>query len=355
MTMAASHSSLIHRRGVCTPAARIFRVMAVVPALLLALGAGQVAWADHNPSTCISTGPALLLSEFRDLDNDGIGESPITGSKVAGETIYYQATLFQSSITGQCAYNGGSLCIDPPGPVGCTVVTPVGGIPLICDNPAVCNPDGVPSVLSLQLPYTVTVADLEAGGDCVGQVRAVARYTGGTSHFTTDVTPINADTPICNPVLFCGDGIVGNTTGETCDPPGSAVGSPGETCRQDCTFCGDGHVDAGETCDDGNEIDNDDCRNTCVPPVCGDGILNRPGETCDPPGSAVRSPGETCRQDCTFCGDGHLDAGETCDDGNEIDNDDCLNTSVPPVCGDGIRNRPGETCDPPGSAVGSPG
>jgi hypothetical protein len=54
----------------------------------------------------------------------------------------------------------------------------------------------------------------------------------------------------CNEPI-CGDGIVGNTPGETCDPPGQPAGQPNE-CRGDCTFCGDGVLDAVEECDDGN-------------------------------------------------------------------------------------------------------
>src|SRR5262245_59764317 len=107
------------------------------------LVAGGSAWAQSNPSTCTKTGPALLLTELRDLNNDGVGETPITGSKLAGETIYYQASLFIATATGQCAYEGGTLCIDPPGATGCTDVTPLSGIPLLCDNDAVCDPDGV--------------------------------------------------------------------------------------------------------------------------------------------------------------------------------------------------------------------
>ena len=39
-----------------------------------------------------------------------------------------------------------------------------------------------------------------------------------------------------------------------------------------------------EGCDDGNDIDDDDCRNDCS--TCGDLIVDEAaGETCDPPGS----------------------------------------------------------------------
>ena len=44
--------------------------------------------------------------------------------------------------------------------------------------------------------------------------------------------------------------------------------------------CGDGVVDPGEACDDGNRIDDDGCDNACRLPVCGDG--KRAGrEECD--------------------------------------------------------------------------
>ncbi len=51
----------------------------------------------------------------------------------------------------------------------------------------------------------------------------------------------------------CGDGVI--DTGETCDPPNPAVDPVTDQteCRPDCTFCGDGVVQAGhtETCDAG--------------------------------------------------------------------------------------------------------
>ncbi len=38
--------------------------------------------------------------------------------------------------------------------------------------------------------------------------------------------------------------------------------------------CGNGTVDPGEECDDGNELDTDECTNICRTAVCGDGIVN---------------------------------------------------------------------------------
>ncbi|HVI02860.1 MAG TPA: DUF4215 domain-containing protein, partial [Enhygromyxa sp.] len=46
--------------------------------------------------------------------------------------------------------------------------------------------------------------------------------------------------------------------------------------------CGDGEIDQGEDCDDGNATDDDQCTNACMLPSCGDGIVHTDdGETCD--------------------------------------------------------------------------
>ena len=71
--------------------------------------------------------------------------------------------------------------------------------------------------------------------------------------------------------------------------------------------CGDGHLDAGEECDDGNAVNNDGCTNTCRLPACGDGIVQA-GEQCDGAdlaGQSCPSLGFTggtlaCGPACTF-------------------------------------------------------
>jgi hypothetical protein len=174
----------------------------VFPALLLALitlSVAQRAWAHFNPPTCSETGTSLSLRELRDTDADGVGDTPIVGSKIQGETIYYEGRLSYPGLP-TCGYEGGTLCIDPPGATGCTDVTPGGGVPLLCSD-GTCSPAGVASVKSKQLAYVVDFADAETSGGCAGQVRAVVQYRNGTSHFgVSDVFPVDADTPICNPV-----------------------------------------------------------------------------------------------------------------------------------------------------------
>ena len=58
-------------------------------------------------------------------------------------------------------------------------------------------------------------------------------------------------------------------------------------------YCGDGSLDTGEECDDGNNIDGDGCSAVC---------------------KTEQDP---------YCGDGNLDSGEQCDDGNNVNGDGC--------------------------------
>ena len=111
-----------------------------------------------------------------------------------------------------------------------------------------------------------------------------------------------------------------------------------------CEGCGNGQVDIGEQCDDGNLVDNDTCRNNCTSATCGDGLVNN-GEDCDD-GNNIDT--DACRNDCTAarCGDGVIQEGvEQCDDGNRDDTDACNNNCVPARCGDGIVQAATEACD----------
>ena len=107
--------------------------------------------------------------------------------------------------------------------------------------------------------------------------------------------------------------------------------------------CGDGVVDPGEECDDGNDDESDGCRSTCRRPSCGDGIVD-PGEECD---EGRRDDSATCLSTCLVrrCGDGRLDPGEECDDGNLDDHDACRSSCVKARCGDGVIFTAVEFCD----------
>lgn len=92
---------------------------------------------------------------------------------------------------------------------------------------------------------------------------------------------------------------------EACDAGEGNSLEPDAACRPDCTLptCGDGVVDSGEECDDGNDDELDGCSSACLLAQCGDGV--RQGD-------------------------------EECDDGNDDDSDACTSACRFPVCGDGI-------------------
>jgi fibro-slime domain-containing protein len=220
----------------------------------------------------------------------------------------------------------------------------------------------------------------------------------------------------CTKDAFCGDGVVSSLLGEQCDD-GKNDGAHGcsSTCARidgwncpptggACVVdkgCGNGKLDAGEECDDHNTKDYDGCSKGCFivagwscpatggscERTCGNGKLD-PGETCDDsnfysgdgcsgtcskancPAVCTVEADYTCStvgQSCTYtpppppaqCGNGKLETGEACDDGNASGGDGCSsicaietgwkcgaqNTPcVAKQCGDGILAGT-EQCD----------
>lgn len=161
----------------------------------------------------------------------------------------------------------------------------------------------------------------------------------------------------------CGDGI--KDKGEACDDGlGNSDEAP-DACRSDCRLpvCGDGVQDAGEQCDDGNLEVGDGCDSGCAREyVCGDGVCEvQKGEGCSVcaqdccvcgDGVCDAAQGETCRfchsECCPDCGNGAVEPGEQCDDGNYADNDgcavDCVDEDGTPTCGNGVLEG-SEACD----------
>ncbi|MEM6993039.1 MAG: DUF4215 domain-containing protein [Myxococcota bacterium] len=109
--------------------------------------------------------------------------------------------------------------------------------------------------------------------------------------------------------------------------------------------CGDGVVDDGEQCDDGNDVNEDACKADCTTNVCGDGFVDPATEECD---DANAEDGDGCLTGCVLnvCGDGVVDpATEECDDGNSVMTDSCPVDCRWNTCGDGLIWVGAEDCD----------
>jgi fibro-slime domain-containing protein len=128
-------------------------------------------------------------------------------------------------------------------------------------------------------------------------------------------------------VPLCGDSVLTGT--ENCDPPRVGMGcsatclvEPGWTCTPaGCaqSVCGNGMVESGESCDDGTNPAS--------------GKLN--GLFTGDPMETLRGCSKTCTKEpacrdatgthacAAVCGDGNVDMGELCDDGNAVNGDGC--------------------------------
>ncbi|MEE2788918.1 MAG: DUF4215 domain-containing protein [Myxococcota bacterium] len=146
----------------------------------------------------------------------------------------------------------------------------------------------------------------------------------------------------------------GSDEESTMDANGDAGGSTGMTggASDIPSTCGDGEVQVGEACDDGNDVDTDGCLKTCQKARCGDGLIRtdiadgEPGyEACD---DGNDNDNDGCRNNCRIarCGDGAVHAEvEACDDGNGVETDGCLNNCQLASCGDGVIQLNVEECD----------
>jgi cysteine-rich repeat protein len=205
--------------------------------------------------------------------------------------------------------------------------------PVGCASPHVTGTDIDHGGDTIQLmPYLDTP---NMGGEYKVWATPVDSYSPGDGRFGFLASDSKTDNyKVLSPEPECGDGNLDQ--GEQCDD-GNNVGGDGcsATCQTEVPFCGDGIVDEGETCDDGNNEDGDGCSADCeieTGPECGNGVVEE-GEQCD---DGNVTDGDGCTAKCTteepppVCGNGIVEGHEECDDGNDIDTDECTNECL--VC-----------------------
>ena len=328
-----------------------------------------------NSRICVrirrSHGATLLTGAFAlvagaNCTNATVSSSPPVAGQIQGG----------GSGTGDSGGNGGSgpciLCGGSTGSSGGSTTGPVNTA--LCGNgqldPGETCDDGVPPT---QKTGPNAIPDTGCNALCQLEANWVCSTPGqpcknmavcGNGLLTSDEACDDNNT-------VSGDGCSGNCqaieTGWQCPVPGKP-----------CTpICGNGKVELGKQCDDGVSPDkktgptaiDDGCSATCetepgwscagspsvcTKAVCGNGILET-GEACDcgadptklpkdctGPNGLFNGDGTGCSKTCTIepicrgtsgtgtthacvasCGNGNLETGEECDDGNLADNDGC--------------------------------
>ena len=272
---------------------------------------------------------------------------------------------------------------------------------LACDKPDSASPQYFE--MYKQSQNGTGVSSVCLGGSCItsGEYDGYAR---GPDYASCGAEP--------SPV--CGNGVL--ESGEQCDD-GNTFSYDGcsSSCQVETPVCGNGHVESGEQCDDGNTFSGDGCSSTCtiesstcassiaqLNATCSGGSLTSDVTSgscrsltcegagsslsvlaCDKPDSASPQYFEMYKQSQTgsavsavclsgscitsgeydgytrgpdyascgaepspVCGNGVLESGEQCDDGNTVSYDGCSSSCQveTPVCGNG-HVESGEQCD----------
>ncbi len=167
---------------------------------------------------------------------------------------------------------------------------------------------------------TDTTLQVYSGCNCaslgdLGLIGCADDNCGGGSGFSSTVT-----IPVTN--LGCYTIRVGGWNG------GEVSGLLDISCAA-AGVCGDGMVGVGEECDDGGTVSNDGCSSTCqFEGACckadGTCLQNLSETDCATSGGTYQGDEVDCIDvTCPVCGNGVLNAGEGCDDGNLMNGDGC--------------------------------
>jgi len=310
------------------------RYLRITGALVLLFGVlvatptpAQASWIDCSPAPIAAC--SLGLGPF--APQNGCGPNLFgccddsTSCNICGDSACdfiqnYDAIGNPTTTTPETNANCPADC---PAPVCGNGVTEA---PETCDDNNVVSGDGCSATCVLETCSDGILNNGETAIDCGGV--NCAPCVGGT----------------------CGDGtldpdgfdlIPGNFDDEECDD-GNVT--PGDGCSATCIieFCGDGIINnllaGNEICDDANAVDYDGCYGSCqiTGICCGIGpssgtCVGAVGPGCIGSGVCTGFLGGTIESGPTcsagaVCGNGVIEAGETCDDSNVTPGDGCSAT-----------------------------
>lgn len=281
---------------------------------------GQICDLGTAPNSCVEPGCGNGVleqgSEGCDdgnlVDGDGcnaeclleLGQPCLDGLECASAACSGEPRVCVCYLDSDCPE--GELCNNDVQPAACQVAGCGNGVLEAgegCDDANVQDLDGCNAECLLEL-----------GEPCIGN----AACASGLCDADSDVCTC-ADDDDC-------------ALGQTCDtaPDPNVCVAPG---------CGNGMLDTGESCDDGNTQAGDGCDETCrlelgeecdEPADCASGSCDGVDGTCECNQENDCDEGEVCNQmpspnECVEpgCGDGQLDQSEACDDGNTVAGDGC--------------------------------
>ncbi|MEO1273084.1 MAG: DUF4215 domain-containing protein, partial [Myxococcota bacterium] len=252
-------------------------------------------------------------------------------------------------------------------PFGVTLPVPFNAEPIISGDASI-NGDGFLDVFAGR-------ATFDFSSYLIGRIEI--DFAAAAPNFALD-----ASSPLRGCLSVCGNGVLeasegcddGNfREGDGCDATclveaGSACNGtlPGEIADASCAAgecnpttgacasaaaCGNGVLDPGEGCDDGNLVAQDGCNAEC---------LREAGASCDEASDCATGSCDTVAQTCLTvgtCGDNTQDPGEGCDDGGVAPGDGCdanctVETGAPcassSVCASGLCDIESGLCVAPG-------
>jgi MYXO-CTERM domain-containing protein len=219
-------------------------------------------------------------------------------------------------------------------------------------NSTADTPD-LPAVMTLGAPLTTAVGHAQVGAINPGSFGDNGNVDNDWfMDWAIELAPlVLAGFNPANPAsYYCGSANNGTIIGSDCtgtSPGGSGCGplatsfSDPMTCGPlGCSICGDGTVGPTEACDDGNRVNGDGCDSVCLKELgqscagnnsaCASGFCDSTSNNCACDTNVDCPAGQLCSTTpnpniCVppGCGNAILEAGEGCEDGNTVDGDGC--------------------------------